>query len=98
MPRPSLHFLLPLLAALLVLGAAAPAQASTVSMGGGIMEVTAGDGERNDLLVTSVGSGTYLVAERGSLVSLQRLTSQCTDNGGGVARCTGVSSIVVDAG
>ena len=87
-----------LLAVLVTLGTAAPAQASSVWMGGGILSVTGDDGERNDLLITYVSSGTYTVAERGALVTLRRLTSQCTDAGGGVARCTGVSSIVVDAG
>jgi Ca2+-binding RTX toxin-like protein len=85
-----------LLAALLLV--AAPASASSTSVGGGTLYVTADDGELNDLLVTYAGtSGVYLVAERGPMLTLRR-GAQCADNGGGVARCTGVSEIRLDAG
>jgi Ca2+-binding RTX toxin-like protein len=90
------RLLLILLAALLVL--AAPASAASTSVGGGVLNVTADDGEVNDLLITFTGtSGTYLVAERGPLLTLRR-GAQCADAGGGVARCTSVSEIRVDAG
>lgn len=91
-----LRLLLISLAALLV--GAAPASASSASVGGGILSVTADDGEVNDLLISATAtSGTYLVAERGPLLTLRR-GAQCSDNGGGVARCAGVSEIRVDAG
>ena len=65
--RQPIRLLVSLLAAFVLLGVvSSPARASSVAMGGGTLYVTADDGERNDLLVTSVSSGTYLVAERGT--------------------------------
>ena len=56
------------ISALLVLAAAGPAQASSVSVSGSTLSFAAADGEANDVTVTLTG-GAYVVADAGAALS-----------------------------
>jgi Ca2+-binding RTX toxin-like protein len=79
---------------LLVLAAASPARASSVSVAGSTLSFVAADGEANDVTVT-LGSGVYTVVDAGAALSAGSCT-QLTPNSAS-CNATGITALSLDA-